>query len=323
MLRAGLIMFAVGLLWMASGWNSGGTALFGIVALLSMLSAAPDPVKAARQVSLGHIVAPLFALGCYSLLPLMTTFPLLVLCTLPFMVVILYVGTRAGWGPFGMALNMGFMVALMIPLAPHVDAQRYLNEAVAISIGALIALLGFILVPGVNGSPGQRRRLMAMLRQQVRQSAALPLHGLSEKFESRCRDLLAQVTAMTRPGSLAARRMQDWALLVHETGHTVIDLREALAAGQYPRGLRGPLAAVIQTLARLYDAPAAQVWHEARQQVDACLQRLPAGDPDAAGLRLLLLQLASALDDGDTALAIHVRRRARSDRRLEAMPHAA
>ena len=60
--RAAGIMFVLGWLWMLSGWNSGGTALFGIVALVSMLSAAPNPAAVARFVSLGHLIAPLLVL---------------------------------------------------------------------------------------------------------------------------------------------------------------------------------------------------------------------------------------------------------------------
>lgn len=303
MLRAGGVMFAIGLLWMMSGWSNGGTALFGIVALLSMLSAVPNPVAVTRLVALGHLAAPVLGLACYSLLPLLNTFPLLVLGTLPFMIIILYIGTRPALAPFGMALNMGFMVALMIPLAPTIDAQRYLNEAVAISVGVIIALLSFLVVPSVTGSRGQLRRMMRLMRWQVRQAARLPLRGLAEKFESRNRDIMLQVNNMTRPGSLPARRMQEWTLLVHETGQTIIDLRKSIRFGNFPRAVQHSVTQVIHTLGSLYGSPAPRVWHQARQQLDECLEQVPAGNPVNTPLRQLLLQLASALDDGDSVLA--------------------
>ena len=307
MLRAGGVMFVIGLIWIASGWENGATALFGIVALLSMLSSAPNPVAVTKLVSLGHIIAPVLGLAAYSLLPILPNFPLLVLGTLPFMIVILYIGTRPGLGPLGIALNMGFMVALMLPLAPNIQPQFYLNEAVAISVGVTVALLSFLIVPSVTGSRGQRRRLMWMLRAQIKQAARVSVtrqsvSRLRARFESRSRDILLQVINMTRPDSIAARRMQEWALVVHEAGLTIIDIRAELVQGQYPQPLRAAIARALEHLSALYGKPAAGHWHAARSEIQQALQLLPAQDERSHHLHQLLLQLENALEDGDSVL---------------------
>ena len=296
--RASGVMFVLGGLWMLSGWTSGGSALFGIVALLSMLSATPNPAAVARFVSLGHLIAPILVLPFYSLLPALPSFPLLVLGTAPLFLLILRIGAHPPLAPLGMALNMGTMVALNFGLAPKVNPQFYLNDAVAIAIGAGLALLGFILIPNLTGSRGQRRRLLQLLRLQVRLAAHGRLTGLRARFDSRSHDLVRQIGALTSPGSVAARRLDDWMAQVHEIGHVVIALRQWQAT--QPRidpAARRALSALFDALVALHRRPTAT----ARQQ---CLMALEAAcaavvDPGASAL---LATVQDVLADGHRAL---------------------
>ena len=297
--RAAGLMFVMGLLWMASGWDSGGTALFGIVALLSMLSAAPDPVAVTKQICIGHTLAPLFALGCYSLLPILPTFSLLVLGSLPFMLVILRVAAHPPVAFVGVALNMGFMVALSLGLAPKVNPQFYLNDALAISIGAVLVLVGFMLFPNVTGSRGQRRRLLRLLRGQVGVAARARLATASARFDSRGHDLLRQIHALTRPGSAAARRLDDWMLQVHEAGMTVIELRQWRAAQPgVDRAVDKHLDNVIAQVAALYAKPSPKARQQAFEAIDAAY----AHAVDSAPLQALLARLRHVLMQGHRAL---------------------
>ena len=292
--RAAGLMFLLGLLWIGSGWKSGGTALFGIVALLSMLSLAPQPGVIARQISLGHLIAPLLVLPFYSLLPVLPTFPLLVLGTAPLFLLILRIGAHPPTAALGMALNMGTMVALGFGLAPAVDPVFYLNDALAIAFGAGLALLGFILLPNLTGSRGQRRRLLALYRRQVEVAARAPLRGLRARFDSRSQDLLRQIEGLLPAGSAAVRRLDDWMWQVHEVGHALIALRHWAAA---ETGLPRP---VRQALRALHAALAAQYAHPGpahRAEVQAALRRARDLLPQPAA-RELLDHLQDVLADG-------------------------
>lgn len=292
--RAAGLMFVLGLLWIGSGWKSGGTALFGIVALLSMLSSAPQPAVIARQISLGHLLAPLLVLPFYSLLPVLPSFPLLVLGTAPLFLLILRIGAHPPTAPLGMALNMGTMVALGFGLAPEVDPAFYLNDALAIAIGAGLALLGFILVPNLTGSRGQRRRLLALYRRQVGFAALAPLRGLQARFDSRSQDLLRQIEGLLPAGSAAVRRLDDWMWQVHEVGHALIAMR-LWVAGE--KDLAGQAR---QALRRLQAALAAQYAHPCparRADVQAALQHAREQLPQPAA-RALLDHLQDVLGDG-------------------------
>lgn len=296
--RAAVLMFLMGLLWIASEWNSGSTALFGIVALLSMLSAAPNPVLVARQISLGHLLAPLWALGCYSLLPLMPDFSLFVLCTLPFLLVTLRIGAHPALTPLGMALNMGFMVALSVGLAPRVDAQFYLNDAVGIAIGAGLALLGFILIPNLTGSAGQRRRLLRQLRLQVALAAHARLGGVEARLESRSHDLQLQLLRMTAPQGARARRLSDWVVQAQQIALLVVALRRAGLSGEPGHVVRQ----LNHALSRLFAHPDASARLAVQRALQAAQQALSGTDPVLAAAAAVLAQLRHALARGHRAL---------------------
>lgn len=296
--RAALVMLVMGLLWIASGWNSGSTALFGIVALLCMLSAAPQPALIARQICLGHTLAPVLALLLYSVLPILPTFGLLVLGSLPLLLLILRIGAHPPLAPLGMALNMGVMVALGLGLAPTLNPQFYLNDALAIAAGAGIALLAFILMPNLTGSRGQRRRLHRLLRLQVALAAHAPLRGLPQRFDSRMQDLLLQLGNLSAPGSVAARRLDQWMGQIHQVGQSVIGLRQWQAA--QPRLAAAPrraLRELLDALAQLYRQPGPGQRQQAMAALATARQQL-----DAAPAQRLLAQLDVELNQGHRAL---------------------
>ena len=296
--RAALVMLVMGLLWIASGWSNGGTALFGIVALLCMLSAAPNPARIAGQICLGHTLAPLLALGVYSLLPSLPTFGLLVLGSLPLMLLILRIGAHPPLAPQGMALNMGVMVALAIGLSPQINPQFYLNDALGISIGAGVALLAFILIPNRSGSRGQRRRLLQLLRLQVGLAARAPLRGLQQRFDSRSHDLLLQISNLTPAGSVAARRLDQWMGQVHQVGQLLIALRQWRASQpRLGRQQRQAFDQLLDALVLLHRRPS----RAQRQRALHCLASArDCFDQDAVSA--LLEQLHNELVQGHRAL---------------------
>lgn len=249
MARTSLITFVVGLLWIASGWSSGATGMFIVVALSMMLAPLPNPLAAVRLAAAGHTVAPFLALLCFSILPSLTTFPLLVTGTAPFLLVMLYIVTRPGWAGFAVPLNFGFMVALNIGHSPATDYVYFFNEMLAAITGVALAASGFLLFPGVNGSHGQLRRFKGFLDDSVRLAATASLPHLAEHLESRNRDISVQMLTQLPPGSEQAAAFLRYALLVQETCYVLTALREDLNDAGTSNSQKQMIADVVQIIA--------------------------------------------------------------------------
>jgi len=275
MARTSFVTFSVGLLWIASGWSSGATGLFIVVALSMMLAPLPNPVAAVRLAAAGHTVAPFIALICFSILPSLTTYPLLIIGTAPFLMTMLYIVTRPGWAGFAVPLNFGFMVALNIGHQPSTDYTFFFNEMFAAIAGVSLALGGFMLFPGVNGTPGQFRRFMGFLDDSVRMAATAPLPGLAERIESRNRDISVQMASQLPPGSEHTQPFLQRSLLTQEACYVLLALREDLISPD----IAGPQKALISNLISVIS----RFWQE--------------GDMSAAGHARLDVALALALQD--------------------------
>lgn len=317
--RCFTVMLALSLLWLSSNWNQGGLAVFGMAALVAMSSAAPDPLWVVRRATIGHAVAPFFALPGFIAMALAVDFPMLVLLTLPTMIASLYIATRPRFAVIGMAMNVGILVSWNMGAQFHPSAQAYLDNSLTIVIGAFVAMLVFMLVPGLPGSRQRQRRLLERLRAQVQQAVTAPLPGLLPKFESVSRELFQQVASRTRPETRQSRELFEWAFMVHEAGHRAIDLRHDLAEQDLPPSLCAQIEQALAQLGQLYRQPRANVHRAARDSVQAALSQLRGPQPQALrNVRDHLYLLQLTLQDSATVLAAHVRRVHRHQRLKEA-----
>jgi len=228
MARTSIICFVSGLLWIASGWSSGATGMFIVVALNMMLAPLPNPLAAVKMAAIGHSTAPFIALGCFTILPLLTTFPMLVAGTLPFLIGMLYITTRPKLIGLGMPLLIGFIVALNLGYSASQDYEHFFNEMLGAIVGANLAAAGFLLFPGVNGTSGQYRRFMKFLDHSVHLAATAPLRGLAEHLESRNRDICVQMLSQLPADSRRAKRFVQRSLLTQEACYVLVSLREDL-----------------------------------------------------------------------------------------------
>ena len=228
MTRTSLICFASGMLWIASGWSSGATGMFIVVALNMMLAPLPNPLAAVKMAAIGHSTAPFVALGCFAILPLLTTFPMLVIGTLPFFLALMYIVTRPKLMGFGMPLLIGFIVALNLGYSASEDYEHFFNEMFGAIVGANLAAVGFLLLPGVNGTHRQYKRFMKFLDQSVHMAATSPLNVLAEHLESRNRDICVQMVSQLPAGSYRAKRFIQRSLMTQETCYVLVSLREDL-----------------------------------------------------------------------------------------------
>ncbi len=231
LVRTTVITFSVGMLWILSGWSSGATGMFIVLALTMMLAPLPNPLAAVKFAVAGHTLAPFIALICFTTLPSLTSYPMLIVGTAPFLMAMLYVVTRPPLIGFGIPLNFGFMVALNIGHTVSLDYGYFFNEMVAAIIGVSMAGIGFALFPGVHGTAGQRRRFQQMLDQSIGMVVHQPLAGLPEQLESRNRDITLLLASQLEAGSTAAQQFMRRSLLTQEACYVLHSLRQQLQSG--------------------------------------------------------------------------------------------
>lgn len=305
--RSFLVSLLLGLAWMTSGWASGAGAMANVIAFTAILAATPNPNVTAAQITKGFALGLLMAFLCLTLvMPRIDSYAMLVLGTAPFLMLAVYVSTRPPL--FGMSLGMclGMLVSLGLGLAPNFDVASFLNNGVAFLIGAVLAMIAFQLIPSVIGTQGQRRRLLTELRHQVALAARAPLDGLAPRFESVSRDLFLQVVNHTVPGSEESRTLLAWALAVHETGRTLIELRHDSIDAAVPRLIEAHIDAAVSAIARLYDRLSPDDHQAALAHLDAALADTlvdGAVPPALQAVRQHLHLLRSALRDADSVLA--------------------
>jgi uncharacterized membrane protein YccC len=306
-LRSFLVAMLLGLAWMQSGWASGAGAMANVIAFTAILAAAPNPNITAAQITKGFSIGLLMAFVCVTLvMPRIDSYGMLVLGTVPFLMLAVYLSTRPTL--FGMSLGMclGTLVPLSLGLAPSFNVASFLNSGLAFLLGAVLALIAFQLIPSVIGTQYQRRRLLTELRHQVTLAARAPLDGLAPRFESVSRDLFLQVVTHTPPGTAESRTLLAWALAVHETGRTLIELRHDSIDAAVPRAIEAHIDAAVSAIARLYDHLLPADHQAALSHLDAALADTVVDGAVPPALQLVrqhLHLLRSALRDADSVLA--------------------
>ncbi|MET0289938.1 MAG: FUSC family protein [Pseudoxanthomonas sp.] len=307
-LRSFLVSMGLGLAWFQSGWISGAGAMANVIAFTAILAAIPNPAITAAQITKGFVLGAVQAFFCVALvMPNLNSYVMLVAGTLPFLMVPVYLSTRPPL--FGLSLGMclGTLVPMSLALSPNFDVASFLNNAVAFVIGAILALLAFQLIPSVIGTQWQRRRLQLALRRQVTLAARAPLEGLAPRFESVSRDLFLQVINHTEPNSRESRLLLAWALAVHETGRTLIELRHDSLDATLPAGMEAHIDAATAAIGRLYDRRSPDDHAIALSHLEAALEltRIDGNVPATLqSVRQHLHLLRSALRDADSVLAV-------------------
>jgi uncharacterized membrane protein YccC len=271
-LRAALLVVAMCWLWIHAGWISGATAVFQAVALSAILSSSANAPAAARSLFKGFVFGIGLGLVCQLLvLPQMDGYGLFVAGTAPFLLLTVYLASKPALFGFATGANLAFISILAVQPTPTVNAAATFNSVVPLLLGTLAVSVTFVFVPPVIGTRWHRRRLLEQLRRQATLAAQAPLPGLHARLESVNRDLFQQIVAHTPPGSDELRALLGWALSVHDTGRTLIELRRDARDGDLPPALVAAVNAAVQALAALYQAPAPDRHRLALQRIDAAL----------------------------------------------------
>lgn len=179
LLRTALTVFAVGAIWLGTGWEGGSFMLLGTSVMATVFSTADNPASMLRQSLIGQTLAVASALVCRWLVwPAAGGEIGLVFGMMPF---ILFGGAllahRRTMGP---AFDYNMVVLLLLqpawPLAG--DFAHSLTLGAAVVLGPAIGLLAFMFLFPVSGRR-RMRTLLAMMVHEVEAMAARP--GVSRR----------------------------------------------------------------------------------------------------------------------------------------------
>ncbi len=165
--RAGFVTFAVGAIWLATGWEAGAFMLLGVCIMMTIFSTVENPAATLRQVVLGQALGIFGALCCRWLVwPLAHGEGGLILSMMPFVLAggILF-GHRSASGPIGFDYNM----VLLLMLQPHWPLTgsfaQSLELSAAVVLGPVIAIAAYLSIYPVTGERKLRRLLAMMVRE--------------------------------------------------------------------------------------------------------------------------------------------------------------
>ncbi|MGI4982789.1 MAG: FUSC family protein, partial [Janthinobacterium lividum] len=279
--RAGITLLLVSAFWVFSGWPSGDFAAVTAGTVCALVSASPQPARAAVQMSIGSALACMAGyLFTFHVLVDRSGFLLMAAGLAPFLMFGAWLTTRRDW----MGAGLGFCIFFCFLAGPdnhnNYDVTGYLNNCVALMVAMAVSAASFsILLPPTTG--WLLRRMAADLRRQVDVAGFGRLAGLAHRFDNQTRDYMFQIGGLTAEKPAEQRAMLGWMFAVLEIGHALIELREEFAT--LPDALaddplyrpgsrwRQPLRALRRGLVDLFHRPDASRW---RAAVDLTLQAI-------------------------------------------------
>ncbi|SAK47924.1 fusaric acid resistance protein [Caballeronia hypogeia] len=263
-LRGAVVMFILSAFWIETAWPSGGTMVLNAAAVCALASSSPRPALMSAQMAIGTMLAS--AVGMivvFGVFPHMDGFALMCAALAPALLLGAYLSTRRALAGVG----IGFCIFFCFLAGPdnlvHYDPTSFMNDALALVLSMIVAAIAFaVLLP--TDAPWLRRLLLADLRREVINARRGRLASLTTHFESRTRDLLAQINALAAGRPDLQRDALQWLFAVLEFGNAVIDLRGEIAGvprePHYGASMpwRRSVDATLDAVARLFDRPKAK-----------------------------------------------------------------
>jgi uncharacterized membrane protein YccC len=227
--RAMCVILLLSAFWRYSAWPSGIFAALTGGAVCALASTTPNPYRTARQMLVGAVLACCAALFLsFVVYPAISDLPLAFLALIPFLAWGVYASTQLKT----IGIGIGFCIFVSFLAGPDNYTRSapmpMLNECIALTISFVAVALAYAIVFPTSAA-WLRDRLRRKLRYQVvqicRQESTTDPRRVRARFESATRDLTAQLTSLPDQAPAVARLSLDWALVVLEIGHPLLDLK--------------------------------------------------------------------------------------------------
>lgn len=147
--RAALAVFLGGAFWLVSGWSSGANILVMLGPMCALLSTTDSAAAASIGFFKGLAIAiPAGLVVGYAILPMMNSFPLLLVSTLPFIALGVWFAQRPKTAGAGTAFQIFFMATVAPGNPMNYQLSSALDGAFANMIGGFCGVLAFrVLLP--------------------------------------------------------------------------------------------------------------------------------------------------------------------------------
>lgn len=262
--RAALAVFLGGAFWLVSGWSSGANILLMLGPMCALLSTTDSAAAASIGFFRGLAISiPTGLVVGYAILPMMNSFPLLLVSTLPFIALGVWFAQRPKTAGPGTAFQIFFMATVAPGNPMNYQLSSALDGAFANLIGGFCGVLAFrVLLP--PDPVAEARVLQRSLVRAVRRLAKGPLppwlvweHLQHQKLVRLSRRLVA--VAPARRGDAISDGGS--AVLI---GRALIRARLVASHPDMPPAGAAIVARAVQDFGRIASAPA-EVAAEARR----------------------------------------------------------
>ena len=223
--RAALVMLITCTFWILSAGPEGFSATLLSAIGCALFASMPNPIRAARQMCEGFVMAFALLVICYSwVLPAADGFGMLVLCLSPFLVFGAWLMTRPGKMLQGSGFFLFFLTGLNLSATMRYDFVVMINTALALLGGMGVAALSFVvLVP--SDRDWRRHRAIRVLLGCLELARGGRLRDLRSRFESRVRGFSVQLVALAGAPQTSPED-ESLGLVVLEVGEAIIRLRD-------------------------------------------------------------------------------------------------
>jgi len=255
-LRGAVVMFILSAFWIETAWPSGGTMVLNAAAVCALASSSPRPTLMSAQMALGTMLASVVGMiVVFGVFPHIDGFAMMCAALAPALLLGAYLSTRRALAGVGIGYCIFFCFLAGPDNLVHYDPTGYMNDALALVLSMIVAAIAFaVLLP--TDAPWLRHLLLGDLRREVVSARHGRLTTLTTHFESRTRDLLAQINALPAGRPDSQRDALQWLFAVLEFGNAVIDLRREIAAlSTASMPWRRSVDVTLDAVARLFDRP--------------------------------------------------------------------
>jgi uncharacterized membrane protein YccC len=143
-IRAVIAVSLAGLFWYVTAWTSGSLFLLFVGVVCGLVTLSPSAAAASVNFAAGASLSTIPAALCgFLLLPLVSGFPLMCLAMLPFLAIGIYYTTKPQYAPLPLAFSIFFIVDLGLTNPMSYNFQAFLNNSLAIILGAGTGALAF------------------------------------------------------------------------------------------------------------------------------------------------------------------------------------
>lgn len=322
--RAAVATVACSWLWIASGWNNGGSALIAATIAIALYSVMPQPTTVARHMLIGCLTAWVAGMAFnFVILPRVDGFPLLAVCLAPIILAGSYLGTFPATATIGLGFGIYFCFLTNLTNPALYNPVGYLDAGLATLMGIGMASLAFAtIVP--TGSRWLADRYLRQLRALVASRVCYgSLRGLRLTFESSIRDFAQYAGTRAGSGRFSRETLLNWSFATLEIGLAVIDIREAVLRHVMPGPWQEQQDLLLAAISGLFRNPSTQALEQALSAIDQVINETAASVDWAGGasgaltagparvraqlhvIRLTLLDSAFPLVDSLAGAATH------------------